>query len=118
VAVRLDHVGIVSSTPAENQDVARFFERVLGCAVEGDPRDGYAEARIGAAAIALHCGARTELGPHGGTLLQLTSDDVDADVAAITARGGVIAADPADMPWGRSAYVAGPHGVMVELYQP
>jgi hypothetical protein len=40
------------------------------------------------------------------------------EVAAIRARAGVIAAEPDDLPWGRSAYVAGPHGVMVEIYQP
>jgi predicted enzyme related to lactoylglutathione lyase len=67
---------------------------------------------------ALHAGARSDLRQHGGTLLQLTSTDVDVDVAAIRERGGTIAADLEDMPWGRSAYVAGPHGVMVEIYQP
>jgi len=116
VAVQLDHVGIVSADVADSQDVAAFFRDILGCQVEGDPLDGYAEVRIGV--IALHCGARAALGPHGGTLLHVTTQDVDAEVAAIRARGGVIAAEPDDLPWGRSAYVAGPHDVMVEIYQP
>jgi predicted enzyme related to lactoylglutathione lyase len=118
VAIQLDHVGIVSPSPEQNRDVAEFFEKVLGCPVEGDPGEGYAEVRIGGSVVALHSGARAEIGSHGGTLLQLTSDAVDADVAAARSRGGVIAAEPEDLPWGRSAYVAGPHGVMVEIYQP
>jgi predicted enzyme related to lactoylglutathione lyase len=91
---------------------------VLGCQVDGDPAEGYAEVKIGAATVALHAGARADVGGHGGTLLQLTTANVDAEVAAVRARGGVIAAEPDDMPWGRSAYVAGPHGVMVEMYSP
>lgn len=114
--VQFDHVGIVSPGPAENREVIAFFRDVLGCDVQGD--DGYAEAKAGAAIVALHAGARTDVGRPGGMLLQFTSDDVDADVAAIRARGGVIAAEPEDLPWGRSAYVAGPNGVMVEIYQP
>jgi predicted enzyme related to lactoylglutathione lyase len=116
VPVQLDHVGIVSPGPAQNREVIAFFRDVLGCGVDGD--DGYAEASVGSAIVALHAGARTDVGRPGGTLLQITTDDVDAEVAAIRARGGTIAAELADLPWGRSAYVAGPHGVMVEIYQP
>ncbi len=118
MAVQLDHVGIVSADPADNQEIAAFFRDVLGCQVDGDPLAGYAEVKLGATLVALHCGARAEVGRHGGTLLQLTTDDVDAEIAAIRARSGVIAAEPDDLPWGRSAYVAGPHGVMVEIYHP
>jgi predicted enzyme related to lactoylglutathione lyase len=118
VAVQLDHVGIVSADATDNQELVTFFRDVLGCQVDGDPIEGYAEVRIGDGVIALHAGARAEVGRHGGTLLQLTSEDTDAEAAAIRSRGGVIAAEPADLPWGRSAYVAGPHGVMVEIYCP
>jgi len=118
VAVQLDHPGIVTADPADSRDVAVFFRDILGCQVEGDPLEGYAEVRIGVAVVALHCGARAALGPHGGTLLHVTTEDFDAEVAAIRARGGIIAAEPDDLPWGRSAYVAGPHDVMVEIYQP
>jgi predicted enzyme related to lactoylglutathione lyase len=118
VAVQLDHVGIVSASPAENQELAEFFRGVLGCQLDGDPLDGYAEVKVGGAIVALHCGARADVGRHGGTLFQLTSEDLDAEIAAIRARGGVLAAEPEDLPWGRSAYVRGPNGVMVEIYQP
>lgn len=118
MAVQFDHVGIVSATADDNLKVAEFFRDVLNCQVEGNPRDGYAEVRIGGSTVALHVGARTELGPHGGTLIHLTTKDTDAEVAAIRARGGIIAVNPEDLPWGRSAYVAGPNGVMIEIYQP
>ena len=118
MAVQLDHVGIVSADSARSQEIAAFFRDVLGCQIEGDPLEGYAEVKIGAARVALHAGARADVGRHGGTLLQLTTADVDAEVAAVRSRGGVIAAEPEDMPWGRSVYVAGPHGVMVEIYSP
>lgn len=118
MAVQFDSVGIVSASPADNLKVAEFFRDILQCSVKGNPLDGYAEIEIGDATVELHVGARAEVGPHGGTVLHFTSDDVDADVADIRARGGVIAAEPDDLPWGRSAYVAGPGGVMVEIYRP
>ena len=118
MALRFDHVGILSETPQQNADIASFFREVLGASIDGEPTDGYAEVRLGDAVIALHVGSRTALTPHGGTLLHLVSDDVDADVAAVEDRGGRIVAPPEDMPWGRSAYVAGPHGVLVEMYRP
>lgn len=118
MAIELDHIGIVTADGEEVAQVAAFFRDVLGCEIDGDPDGGYAEVKIGASTVALHGGARTDVGRHGGTLLQLTADDVDSQVAAIRARGGEIAAEPEDLPWGRSAYVAGPHGVMVEIYRP
>jgi predicted enzyme related to lactoylglutathione lyase len=118
VPVQFDSVGIVSSSPEDNLKIAEFFRDILHCAIEGNPLEGYAEAMIGRATVELHVGARADVGPHGGTVLHLTTDEVDAEVAAIRSRGGVIAAQAEDMPWGRSAYVAGPGGVMVEIYRP
>jgi predicted enzyme related to lactoylglutathione lyase len=118
VPVQFDSVGIVSATAEDNLKVAEFFRDILHCPIEGDPLEGYAEARIGDFMVELHVGARADVGTHGGTVLHLTSEDVDSEVSAIRARGGVIAAEPDDLPWGRSAYVAGPGGVMVEIYHP
>jgi len=118
VAIELDHIGVVTANGGEVADVAAFFRDVLGCDIDGDPAGGYAEVKIGSATVALHGGARTHVGRHGGTLLQFTTDDVDSEVVAIRGRGGDIAAEPDDLPWGRSAYVAGPHGVMIEIYDP
>lgn len=45
-------------------------------------------------------------------------DDVDAAVAAIRERGGVVRSEPADRPWGmRMATIAGPDGVRVSLFR-
>lgn len=120
MTIRFDHLGILSSSPEQNVEIATFFSDVLGFAVEGDPAGGYAEVRLGDTLIALHVGSRQEGGPtaHGGTLLQMTSDDVDSDLTTISERGGTISVPAEDMPWGRSAYVQGPQGVLVELYQP
>ncbi len=120
MTIRFDHLGILSSTPEQHADIARFLGDVLGFTIDGDPTGGYAEARLGDTMFALHVGSRLEgnPSPYGGTLLQLTSDDVETDLSAIRARGGTIAAPAEDMPWGRSVYIQGPHGVLVELYQP
>ncbi|HEY0618746.1 MAG TPA: VOC family protein [Kribbella sp.] len=59
-----------------------------------------------------------EVTPHGGTLLQFSSDDVRADIEEIRSRGGNIVLEPTDTDWGTlSACVAGPHNVLVELYK-
>jgi predicted enzyme related to lactoylglutathione lyase len=118
MALQFDSVGIVSTSPEDSLKVAAFFRDILHCPIEGDPLEGYAEAIVGTARVELHVGARADVGPHGGTVLHLTTDDVDAEVAAIRDRGAVIAAEPDDMPWGRSAYVAGPNRVMIEIYRP
>ncbi|TCC49962.1 hypothetical protein E0H75_16815 [Kribbella capetownensis] len=114
-----DHLGLLSDTKAKNQDLADFFSGVLGLEISGNAGDGYAEVKAGAITIALHTGAMVDgFGAHGGTLLQFRSDDVRADIEEIRGRGGNVALEPVDTDWGTtSAYVAGPHGVLVELYK-
>jgi predicted enzyme related to lactoylglutathione lyase len=114
-----DHLGLLSDTAEKNQDLADFFAGVLGLEIDGDASQGYAEVKAGAITIALHTGAMIDdFGAHGGTLLQFRSDDVRADVEEIRGRGGKIALEAVDTDWGTtSAYVAGPHGVLVELYE-
>jgi predicted enzyme related to lactoylglutathione lyase len=117
--LRFDHLGLLSSTRQQNQEIATFFADVLGLEISGDAADGYAEVKAGAMTIALHTGAMVDdFGAHGGTLLQFSSDDVRADIEEIRRRCGTIALEPVDTDWGTtSAYVAGPHGVLVELYK-
>jgi predicted enzyme related to lactoylglutathione lyase len=117
--LRLDHLGLLTDTRAKNADIAGFFADVLGLEVSGNAAEGYAEVKAGTMTIALHTGAMIDdFGALGGTLLQFTSDDVRGDIEAIRARGGKIALEPVATDWGTtSAYVAGPHGVLVELYQ-
>lgn len=118
MTLRFDHVGLLSDTTEKNQELANFFGDVLGLEVSGDASDGYAEVKAGPVVIALHRGTMIEpVTPHGGTLLQFASDDVRADVEAIRGRGGKIVLEPVDTDWGgTSAYAAGPHGVLVELF--
>jgi len=114
MALEFAHVGILAAIDEENAERARFFADVLGLEVDGSA--GYAEVRIDGAVIALHRGAMTDFAPHGGTLLHLVSDDVDAEVAAIRSRGGDVPVGPADTDWGtRHAYVRGPGNLLVEV---
>lgn len=117
--LRFDHLGLLTDTREKNQDLADFFAGVLGLEVSGNAGEGYAEVKAGAMTIALHTGAMIDdFGPHGGTLLQFSSDDVRAEVEEIRRRGGKIVLEPTETDWGTtSACVAGPHGVLVELYK-
>ena len=119
MSIRFDHLGILSATNEQNADIARFFTDILGLPVSGNAADGYAEVDAGGMTIALHRGALTDdVRPHGGTLLQCSADHVRAEVEAIRSRGGDIAVEPTDTDYDTtSAYVRGPHGVLVELYQ-
>lgn len=118
MALSFDHLGIITRSAQENADMAAFFAQVLDLLVEGDAADGYAEVHAGAMTIALHHGAMIgDIAPLGGTLLQFRCSDVDAETAAVRSRGGAISLEPTDTDWGtRSAYISGPHGLLVELY--
>jgi predicted enzyme related to lactoylglutathione lyase len=117
--LRFDHLGLLTDTREKNQDLADFFAGILGLEISGTASEGYAEVKAGAMTIALHTGAMVDdFGALGGTLLQFSSDDVRADIEEIRGRGGKIVLEPTETDWGTtSAYVAGPHGVLVELYK-
>lgn len=117
--LRLEHIGLVTETNEQNRQLADFFSDVLGFEVWGNAAEGYAEIRLGVLTISLHRGLMIDrVTPHGGTLLQFRTDDLQADLEEIRARGGDVVLEPTTTDWGStSAYVAGPHGVMVELYQ-
>ncbi|MFF0340804.1 VOC family protein [Kribbella sp. NPDC004875] len=117
--LRFDHLGLLTRTREQNQELADFFSGVLGLEVTGTASEGYAEVKAGAMTIALHTGAMVDdFGAIGGTLLQFSSDDVRADIEEIRRRGGTIGLDPRDTDWGTtSAYISGPHGVLIELYE-
>ncbi|RZU01576.1 putative glyoxalase superfamily protein PhnB [Kribbella rubisoli] len=117
--LRFDHLGLLTDTREKNQDLADFFADILGLEISGTASEGYAEVKAGAMTIALHTGAMVDdFGALGGTLLQFSSDDVRADIEEIRRRGGNVVLEPTETDWGTtSAYVAGPHGVLVELYK-
>jgi len=56
---------------------------------------------------------------HLGLLTDTREKNQDiADVEEIRGRGGKIALEPIETDWGTTtAYVAGPHGVLVEIYK-
>ena len=118
MGIQLDHIGIITATDEETVAVAEFFADVLGLGVEGDPGEGYAEVATGGPTIALHRGGPVPGGrPHGGTLLQFRCDDVPGFAKLVRERGGTVAVEPHATDWGTvSAYVQGPHGILVELY--
>jgi predicted enzyme related to lactoylglutathione lyase len=117
--LRFDHLGLLSDTTEKNQEIAEFFAGILGLEISGNAAEGYAEVKAGAMTIALHTGAMVDdFGAHGGTLLQFSSDDVRADIEEIRRRDGKVVLEPTETDWGTTtAYVAGPHGVLVELYK-
>jgi catechol 2,3-dioxygenase-like lactoylglutathione lyase family enzyme len=52
------------------------------------------------------------------TTIAFTSDDCDADFAALRDRGVIAISPPASHPWGiRGAYLRGPAGITLELEQ-
>ncbi|TWD83629.1 putative enzyme related to lactoylglutathione lyase [Kribbella amoyensis] len=117
MALNFNHLSLITDTNEENQEIADFFAGVLGLTVRGNAGEGYAEVDAGEIVVSLHRGGLIDdIAPHGGTLLQFASDDVKADIEQIRARGGRIVLEPMETDWGTtSAYVAGPHGVLVEL---
>jgi len=119
VAIVLDHLGIISATNEQNAEIAMFFADVLGLEVTGEAVEGYAEVVTGGPTMSLHTGALVDdVRPHGGTLLQFRCDDLSAFVDEVRERGGIITVGPVETDWGTvSAYVAGPHGVLVEIYE-
>jgi catechol 2,3-dioxygenase-like lactoylglutathione lyase family enzyme len=118
VTLTLGYVGLLSRTDEDNAALAEFFGQTLGLPVDGDAAGGYAEVKVGDVSVALHRGALVEFPPLGGVLLQLGCDDVDAETEAVRGRGGDVAVEPSDTDWGtRHAYVRGPQGLLVELYQ-
>jgi predicted enzyme related to lactoylglutathione lyase len=117
MALHLNHLSLLTDTNEKNQEIADFFANVLGLPVRGNAGEGYAEVDAGDLVVSLHRGALIDdYGSLGGTLLQFESEDVAADIEQIRARGGKVALEPMETDWGStSAYVAGPHGVLVEV---
>jgi predicted enzyme related to lactoylglutathione lyase len=113
-----DHVSLVFATNDQVVEVAAFFGEVLGLSVSDGAANGYCEVTTGGPTVSLHNGAMTEVGRPGGTILQFRSPDVRAQAKAVADRGGRFTLEPTETDWGTvSAYVAGPHGVTVELYE-
>jgi lactoylglutathione lyase len=105
----------------------RFYRDVLGLVPSfGDEGDDYASFSFadGASQLALFVrngqGAVVELRqPGDGVVVCLAVDDLDAEVARVSAAGGSFVAEPSEQPeWGiRVAYLRDPAGNLVELHE-
>lgn len=98
-----------------------FFRDVLALPVrQRDP--SFAEVRLGRYTAALEPPSREyaageERPP--GAILQIEVDDVPTAVSELRRRGATVLMDDVRTEWGtRSAFVAGPDDLLVELYQP
>ncbi|WP_166346328.1 VOC family protein [Phytoactinopolyspora limicola] len=109
----------VVNVPVSDQDVAyRFYVDTLGLRVvadqEGGPHGRWLQvaAKSGTTTLAL-TGAGDQAGSVSG--LVFTSDDIDADVAALRQRGVEFPSGIQDMPWARAAQFADPDGNQLVL---
>jgi catechol 2,3-dioxygenase-like lactoylglutathione lyase family enzyme len=118
---------MVADVPA----AMRFWREVMQLPMTyADESIGYAYFEAGGAGVELftHDGLAAALGepvpapaPAGRqALLVFKVDDVNAAYAELVARGAVGRDAPRDMPaWGaRTAHVAGPENLLVEIYSP
>jgi catechol 2,3-dioxygenase-like lactoylglutathione lyase family enzyme len=107
---------------------ARFFSDVLALPVSQRHPDRI-EVRLGATTATL-TSATSTAGPDGlevrpepghrpGVILQVEVPDVAAAVDEVYRRGGEVLLEAMVTEWGTiSAFIAGPDGVVVELYRP
>jgi predicted enzyme related to lactoylglutathione lyase len=76
----------------------------------------YLGLRIGDSELGLSASEDVTPGEPGRLLLSIEVNDVDAALPAVTAHGGEVLSQPADMPWGqRVAHVKDPDGTAVNL---
>ncbi len=112
--MRLNHMVIVTQ---EMGPSIRFFREVMGLPVRGDER--YAEVDAGGLTTSLMPEAPVLVAqPPQRVILQVEVEDVAAAAASSRERGAAIRREPACTDWGtKSASVAGPGGLVTELYR-
>ena len=105
---------IVRDVPA----AAAFFRDAIGFALQVDePR--FAQLDAGAVTLMLRPDALVPTTPAAGVILHVRVDDLAAAVARAQAHGAAVLRAPAPTDWGtESAMVAGPDGIIVDLYRP
>ncbi|GAB3415239.1 VOC family protein [Flindersiella endophytica] len=110
----LDHATLIVSDVAK---AVAYFRNVLGFAVHGDG-DGYAEVDLGTLVCGLMSDAMVPVKPAEGVILQVRVEDVAGTLRTVQQRGANVLLEPTTTDWGtESAMVAGPDGIVVELYR-
>ncbi|GAA1816671.1 VOC family protein [Luedemannella flava] len=92
-----------------------FYGSLLGWTNAGDPADGRLDFRLGDLVAA---GATAAGGGPASWVVFVSTDDLDATVAAVTAAGGRVVTPPAQVGTrGRAAICADPQGAVFGLWQ-
>jgi len=89
------------------EEMRAFYGRQIGLAPASAGGDDWMAYDTGGARIALH---RATERRKPGMLLRFESEDLDADVASLAARGIEFQGAPRDYPWGRMAEFDDPEG--------
>jgi catechol 2,3-dioxygenase-like lactoylglutathione lyase family enzyme len=112
----LDHATLIVSDVTK---AVAYFRDVLGLPVHGDgDGDGYAEVDLGTLVCGLMSDAMVPVEPAAGVILQVRVDDVPGTFRTVQQRGATVLLEPTTTDWGtESAMVAGPDGIVVELYR-
>lgn len=111
--MKLNHLSIITPNMPE---AITFFRDILELRVEGD--EAFAEVQTGGLMVSLMSTAMVPTGRPQGVILQFEVDNVPARVERVLGRGGRILRDSDLTIWGtESAFVAGPDGLVVELYR-
>jgi catechol 2,3-dioxygenase-like lactoylglutathione lyase family enzyme len=107
---------------ADVTSAAAFFRRVLALPVHLHDR-GRADVDLGSGIIARLRTAPdrpiSEPRDQPGVILQLLAPDLNGALAELRRRGATVLVEPVLTEWDtRSAFVAGPDGMVVEVYRP
>ncbi|MFT4624738.1 MAG: putative enzyme related to lactoylglutathione lyase [Myxococcota bacterium] len=102
-----------------------FYEGILGLRVM-ERSDWWSALDVGGIRVGLHgTGAeavppipRDDHGPFAGAVLTLRTDDIDADVAHLTAAGVHLLGPVSRHPWGALVPLEDPDGNVIKLMQP
>lgn len=112
----LNGLSIVLATN-EEVDAAAELLRAIGLEVNGE--DGFVQVVTGGTTVSIMRGAMIDVPPHGGLLVQVTVEDVEAAVQRATGAGATLELGPTTTDWGTySAYLSTPAGFTLELAAP
>ncbi|QBD75271.1 VOC family protein [Ktedonosporobacter rubrisoli] len=112
--MKFNHFAVITT---EMKSAIAFFRDIMELPVSGD--EGYAEVDAGGFVFSLMPNALVPLtGQPQGIILQFELEDVASRAERIQQRGGKLLYGPRVTDWGtESVFVAGPAGLVIELYR-